>query len=242
MCVPIYLFSSVALHKLSCASLDVVHAINPNGPPPISPRFVSVCCMTFAFIVHGTRLQWGLRIQNSLATFKLFVLVGMAVSGLAVLAGAKGFRVEHVSGLILPSAAHICLHLKQPPNNFDKDVLWQGSGSGGTNAFVNGLYNVIWSFIGYSNANYALSEVRNPVRTIKLAAPLAMLLVTGVYLLVNVAYYAVVDKESILGSGQIAAALFFGRLWGMEAERVSILFCTTQHIELTSRTCSWSVC
>ena len=87
---------------------------------------------------------------------------------------------------------------------------------------VTDLFFLIRSFIGYSNANYALSEVRNPVRTIKLAAPLAMLLVTSMYFLVNIAYYSVVDKQAILDSGQIAAALFFGRLWGISAERVSL--------------------
>lgn len=118
--------------------------------------------------------------------------------------------------------------------------MWKGSASGGANAFVTGLYNVIWfvsryssfvlysfslflcrrSFIGYSNANYALSEVRDPVRTLKRAAPLAMLLVTLVYLLVNIAYYAVVSRTEILGSGRIVAALFFGRVWGEGAERL----------------------
>lgn len=76
------------------------------------------------------------------------------------------------------------------------------------------------SFIGYSNANYALSEVRNPVRTIKLAAPLAMITITVVYIMVTIAYYAVVDKDEILGSGRIVAALFFGKLWGVWTERV----------------------
>ena len=60
------------------------------------------------------------------------------------------------------------------------------------------------------------------MRTIKRAAPLAMISVTAVYMLVNVAYYAVVDKEEILGSGRIVAALYFGRLWGVSAERVRI--------------------
>ncbi len=76
--------------------------------------------------------------------------------------------------------------------------------------------------MGYSNANYALSEVRDPVRTIKRTAPLAMLLITLIYMLVNIAYYAVVDKEEILGSGRIAAALFFGKLWGLKTERVKL--------------------
>ena len=54
----------------------------------------------------------------------------------------------------------------------------------------------------------------------KRAAPLAMLSVTLVYMLVNVAYYAVVDKDTILNSGRIVAALFFGRLYGLWTERV----------------------
>jgi len=61
------------------------------------------------------------------------------------------------------------------------------------------------SFIGYSNANYALSEVKDPVKTLKRAAPLAMFFVTSVYLLINVAYFAVVSKADILESKHIVA-------------------------------------
>lgn len=61
------------------------------------------------------------------------------------------------------------------------------------------------SFVGYSTANYALSEVRDPVRTIKRAAPSAMLAVTIVYMFINIAYYAVVSKADILGSKRIIA-------------------------------------
>ncbi len=48
-----------------------------------------------------------------------------------------------------------------------------------------------------------------------------MISITFVYMLVNIAYYAVVDKQEILGSGRIIAALFFGKLWGLWTERVS---------------------
>ena len=51
---------------------------------------------------------------------------------------------------------------------------------------VTALYNVIWSYIGYSNANYALSETRNPVRTLKIAAPTALISVAVIYMFVNV--------------------------------------------------------
>jgi amino acid transporter len=54
---------------------------------------------------------------------------------------------------------------------------------------VTALYNVIWSYIGYSNANYALSETKNPVQTLKRAAPAALILVSVLYMLTNVSNF-----------------------------------------------------
>jgi amino acid transporter len=61
------------------------------------------------------------------------------------------------------------------------------------------------SFIGYASINSVLSEVRDPVRTIKLAAPIAMISVSAVYLFINISYYAVVSKTDILESQRIVA-------------------------------------
>lgn len=105
---------------------------------------------------------------------------------------------------------------------------------------VTALYNVIWSYIGYSNANYALSETKNPVRTIKRAAPAALILVSILYMLCNVrilsppsvdrtntlqiAYFAAVPKADIISSKQIVAATFFRNMFGVRAERVLSVF------------------
>ena len=61
------------------------------------------------------------------------------------------------------------------------------------------------SFIGYASINSVLSEVRDPVRTIRLAAPLAMISVAAVYLSINISYFAVVSKKDILESQRIVA-------------------------------------
>ena len=59
------------------------------------------------------------------------------------------------------------------------------------------------SFGGYSDANYVLSEIRDPVRTIKRANPIALVFVTVTYMLANIAYFGAVSKNDILGSGRI---------------------------------------
>lgn len=59
---------------------------------------------------------------------------------------------------------------------------------------VTALYNIIWSFIGYTNANYALSETKDPVRTLKRAAPTALALVSVLYILANVCLALSLDR------------------------------------------------
>ncbi|KAF8899569.1 amino acid permease-domain-containing protein [Mucidula mucida] len=169
------------------------YLLNALDVPPtrFNTRLVAFLCLTFCATVHGTHVRFGLRLQNTLGIFKLFLLGGIGLTGLFSLFGW------------LP--------------------LWAGS-RGDVSALVVGLYNVIWSFVGYSTANYALSEIRNPVWTIKRAAPIALIGVTAVYILVNVAYFAVVSKEDILGSKRIVAALFFRNLFGSNTERVLSAF------------------
>ncbi|KIJ15325.1 hypothetical protein PAXINDRAFT_99546 [Paxillus involutus ATCC 200175] len=171
---------------------------------PTRVRVVAFLCSTFCLVVHGVFLNFGLRLQNTLGAFKLLALVLVAGSGVLSLAGVPGFSVGDEY---------------DQPNNFAWSTFWEGSNFG-ANAFVTGMYNVIWSYTGYSNANFALSEVRDPVWTIKRAAPIAMFFVAFVYLAVNVAYFAVVSKTDMLGGGTIPAALFFRNLYGPATERI----------------------
>jgi len=109
------------------------------------------------------------------------------------------------------------------------------------------------SFDGYSSVNYVLSEVRDPVRTIKRAAPLGLISVTVVYLFINISYFAVVSKKDILESQRIVAlvmaqglchqifcsiaffvlfcrALYFRNLFGPTTEQVG-LSCILSSVE-----------
>ena len=194
----------VATHALISIP-DTLHALAYERTPT-NIRFVAFLCSTFCLIVHGAFLNFGVRLQNALGAFKLVVLVLIAGSGFLTLIGVPGFAVGEEY---------------DQPNNYKWQTFWEGSNFG-ANAFVIGMYNVIWwvahcqllaggmtdhtrSYTGYSNANYALSEVRDPVRTIKLAAPLAMCFVAFVYVSVNVAYFAVVSKADMLHGGTIPA-------------------------------------
>ncbi|KAL2827406.1 amino acid permease-domain-containing protein [Aspergillus cavernicola] len=163
-------------------------------------RGIGLACITAAFLIHALAVKWGLLLQNVLGVIKLIIILFVIVSGWVALAGHTKIETPH-----------------NFTNAFEGTT---GSGYG----IVMALYNVIWSFIGYSNANYALSETRNPTRTLKIAAPIAIGSVGILYMLCNIAYFAAVPKEQFLSSGQIVAATFFGNMFGSRAEKVMSVF------------------
>lgn len=107
---------------------DVLHtlAIEPTW---FHTRLVAFCCLSFVCLIHGCLFKHGLRLQNALGLFKLVVLVLIVISGLLSLFNVAGFQVRP--------------EYESSKNFRSWDDFWGGSGTG-VNAFVNGLYNVIW--------------------------------------------------------------------------------------------------
>ncbi|KKA22853.1 High affinity methionine permease [Rasamsonia emersonii CBS 393.64] len=162
-------------------------------------RGVGLACISAAFLIHATALKWGLRLQNFLGTIKLIIILIIVVTGWVALGG----------------------HLKvEKPDNFSDAF----AGPAAVHMASSRPCQCHLAFIGYSNANYALSETRNPTRTLKIAAPMAVISVGILYILVNIAYFAAVPKADILSSGQILAATFFRNMFGDRAERVMSVF------------------
>ncbi|EGC41456.1 high-affinity methionine permease [Histoplasma capsulatum var. duboisii H88] len=163
-------------------------------------RGIGFACITLAFLIHATAVKWGLRLQNLLGALKFLVILIIVAGGAVALGG----------------------HLNmEKPDNFSRP--FEGS-IPSVYGIVTALYSVIWSYVGYSNANYSLSETKNPARTLKIAAPIGVGLASVLYMLVNVAYFVVVPKQEILGSGRILAASFFRNVFGPKAERVLSIF------------------
>lgn len=122
----------------------MLHALSIE-PTWFNTRLVAFGCLTSICLIHGTLLGLGLRLQNTLGVLKLLVLALISVSGIISLSGVKGIQVRDEY---------------EKPDNFTWAKIWQGSGTG-TNAFVNGLYNVIWCesaacsmsfFLGFTDA------------------------------------------------------------------------------------------
>ncbi|KAJ2983821.1 hypothetical protein NQ176_g415 [Zarea fungicola] len=161
-------------------------------------RGIALACLTAAFLIHGCALKWGVRLQNLLGIIKILVIVIIIVAPLANLKKVRENKTFH--------------------NSFE------GTKNASAYGIVTALYNVIWSYVGYSNANYALSETRNPTRTLKLAAPIAIGTVSILYMLANISYFAAVSKAEMLEAKRLVAASLFRNMYGESAERALSVF------------------
>ncbi|KAH8655250.1 amino acid transporter [Xylariales sp. PMI_506] len=153
-------------------------------------RGIAIAGAVFAVGTHTIAPRVGRLLQDVLSVVKIFTLLFIVCSGFAALAG--NLKIEK-------------------PNNFSNS--FEGTSNSGY-GIGTAILNVIFSYQGYDNANAVLSEVRNPKKTLKIALPLAMSIITVLYILANVAYFAAVPKDSILTSKVTVAATLFKNVLG----------------------------
>ncbi|KAF2010625.1 amino acid transporter [Aaosphaeria arxii CBS 175.79] len=176
----------------------VLYASGVEKPGDWEARGIAIACVTFAILIHVIAPKWGIRLFNVLGVFKAVILLFIVFSGFAALAG----------------------HRPENPHNFDdafKFNTGEGWGGGGAYAYCTALLRIIYSYKGWENANYVLGEVKNPRKTLAVAAPLAIGGVTILYVLANVAYFAAIPKDELATSDVIVAGVFFRKVFGDSA-------------------------
>lgn len=165
--------------------------INGHKPTNWELKGVAVAGYTVAVLLLVFHTRFSYYLSNAIGIVKLLTLIFVAITGLVVLGGHT--RVKH------PTANfHDAFHADHT------------SAYGLTNALV----KIIFSYAGYQNAFNVVNEVKNPVRSIRNSGALSLLGVSILYMLANIAYFAAVPKAELQASKQIAASLFFERVFG----------------------------
>ncbi|KAJ1716741.1 amino acid/polyamine transporter I [Aspergillus flavus] len=158
-------------------------------------RGVAIAAAGFAVGLHTIAPRAGRGLQDLLSAVKLFTLLFIVCTGFAALAG----------------------HRRVPdPHNFDIHTSFKGTSNSGYNIGT-ALLDAMFSFQGYDNVNAVLSEVKNPQKTLRIALPSAMGIITVLYLLANVAYFAAVPTEEFTNSNITIAASLFRNVFGDSA-------------------------
>ncbi|KAI0760733.1 amino acid transporter [Fomes fomentarius] len=164
-------------------------------------RGIALGVIFFVTLLHGLTPRLGIWVMNGLSLFKIFILVFIVITGWAVLAGNT--RVQ------------------DPHANFRN--AFAGS-SHSSNDYATATFKVLNAYAGWSNVNYVLNNVKNPVRTLKIAGPLGLSICAILYLLANISYFAAATKAEIRASGVTVASLFFRNVFGAKAQKALTVF------------------
>ncbi|KAK7227573.1 hypothetical protein V2G26_015576 [Clonostachys chloroleuca] len=159
-------------------------------------RGIAIGVITFITIIHTFFPKIGVHGMNFFTVLKIALLLFIVVTGWVVLGGG-------VAAVPDPHASF--------RNAFE------GSATSG-NPYATALFKVLNSFAGWSNAMYVLNEVKNPVRTIKIAGPVGLTTCGVLYLMANVAYFAAATPSEIAHSGTTVAAYFMDKVFGKSAK------------------------
>ncbi|KZT69137.1 amino acid transporter [Daedalea quercina L-15889] len=166
-----------------------------------SERGIALGVIFFVTLLHGFTPRTGIWLMNLLSVFKIVILIFIVVAGWAVLAGHT--------------------RVTDPHANFRN--AFAGS-SHSSYEYATATFKVLNSYAGWSSINYVMNNVKNPARTLKIAAPLGLGICAVLYLLANVAYFAAATKEEIEQSGVTVASLFFKNVFGTQAQKALTVF------------------
>ncbi|KAH9980758.1 high affinity methionine permease [Russula compacta] len=164
-------------------------------------RGIALGVIGFTTVLHGFTPRLGVYVMNILTLFKTIILIFIVVTGWVVLSGKT--------------------RIKNPHLNFHH--AFAGS-SNSSNDYATAMFKVLFSYSGWQNVNYVLNDVKNPVRTLKIAGPLGLGITSMLYIFANVSYFAASSKRDILKSGTTVASLFFRNVFGVHAQKALTVF------------------
>ncbi|CAG9771203.1 unnamed protein product [Ceutorhynchus assimilis] len=148
-------------------------------PPDNAIRLLAAACLCLLTAINCLSTRWAMRIQDVFTVAKLVALVAIIMTGIYYL----------FTG-----------HTENFNDAFEGDY--------NLSSIALSFYSGLFAFGGWNYLNFVTEELQDPYKNLPRAIWIALPVVTGVYVLANVAYFAVLSGVEMESS--YAVALSFG--------------------------------
>lgn len=169
-------FATYLLRAIGIAT-DPIPAMTAAGVPFSLPMLLAITVVVLLSVLHAHSLRVGSRVQNLLTLFKIAVVIVFIGAGLF----STGGDVSHFSGGYSPGS------LLDP-------------------RFAVALIFISFAYSGWNAAAYLGGEIKRPSRNIPLAMLVGSMIVTALYLLLNMVYVYALPPNDMRGVMEVAAA------------------------------------
>lgn len=188
-----------------------ISALKPGGNAVISLIFAEYLNRLFwhttaSDVSPDAIPQWAIKITAVVAVL-LVSIICVATPTLGTRA-AVVFTVVKIAALLSITILGLIHIIRGRASTSLTEDLFAGS-STSPSSYALALYSGLWAFDGWDQANYVGGEMKSPEKTIPRAIHSSMAIVTALFLMANVAYFAVLDKQTVGLSNTVA--LDFGR-------------------------------
>ncbi|XP_055940600.1 large neutral amino acids transporter small subunit 2-like isoform X3 [Argiope bruennichi] len=165
-----------AITALTFANYILEPMFSTCTPPPNAVRLLAALVICLLTYINCRNVQWATRVQDVFTFAKVVALIIIIIAG----------------------AYHLSLGNTQ---NFDN--AFQGTTTD-PGYIALSFYSGLFSYAGWNFLNFVTEELKDPFRNLPRAIYISLPLVTVIYFLANVAYFAVLTPDEILTSNAVA--------------------------------------
>uniref|UniRef100_F6W4G0 Y+L amino acid transporter 2-like n=1 Tax=Ciona intestinalis TaxID=7719 RepID=F6W4G0_CIOIN len=143
----------------------------------LQSKLIGCSIMFLLLVCNMTRVKFALKIQVWCTVGKVAALVLISTMGLIMLISDSSLFVANFQHS-LSSSIFIIL----------------------------AIFQALWAYDGFDNLTYITEEVKKPKKTLPKIIILSVLFVMGLYVAVNLSYFAVLSEKEMLGSNAVAVS------------------------------------
>jgi amino acid transporter len=170
---------------------------------------IGIAALTVIPLLHAFSRRGGLFVNNIFAVVKIGILLSIIILGFIV-RGGKNLQEEQG-------------HQRPKGSSFHPDTFGQAFGNiaNYTSAFL----LVMFTYSGFEQPFYVLSEVDRPRRYFPRAVISTLIALLAIFVLVNIAYVCVIPREAIMNAPRDVdiVEMFFKEIFGEDSKSVRVM-------------------